>query len=48
MTAAWSDFRPRALLKLLASHGLDHVVVGGYAAVLHGSPRVTQDLDTMT
>jgi hypothetical protein len=45
MTAAWADFRPRALLQLLASRGVDHVVVGGYAAVLHGSPRITQDLD---
>jgi hypothetical protein len=45
MTASWGDFRPRALLQLLASRGVDHVVVGGYAAVLHGSPRITQDLD---
>ncbi len=41
----WAPFRPRAILKLLIARGVDFVVVGGYAAVLHGSPRITQDLD---
>lgn len=45
MSATWADFQPRAILQLLAARGVDHVVVGGYAAVLHGSPRITQDLD---
>ena len=46
MTAArWADFDPRKLLGCLAIGGVDFVVVGGYAAVLHGSPRITQDLD---
>lgn len=34
-----------ALLKALREGGLDFVVVGGVAAVLHGSSRVTVDLD---
>ena len=29
----------------MLARGVDFVVVGGIAAVLHGSPRVTQDLD---
>lgn len=41
----WSDFKPLQLLQLLTAKGVDFVLVGGYAAVLHGSPRVTQDLD---
>lgn len=41
----WPDFKPRAVLQLLTAQGIDFVLVGGYAAVLHGSPRVTQDLD---
>ncbi len=32
------------LLQRLASTDLDFVVVGGYAAMLHGSSQVTRDL----
>lgn len=42
---AWTEFKPREILRLLTERGVDFVVIGGYAAVLHGSPRVTQDLD---
>ncbi|MGH2743229.1 MAG: nucleotidyl transferase AbiEii/AbiGii toxin family protein [Gammaproteobacteria bacterium] len=42
---AWLEFKPREILGLLTTRGVDFVVIGGYAAVLHGSPRVTQDLD---
>lgn len=45
MSPTWADFQPQAILQLLAARGVDHVIVGGYAAVLHGSPRITQDLD---
>ena len=41
----WPEFDPRKILRLLTERGVDFVVIGGYAAVLHGSPRVTQDLD---
>ncbi len=40
-----SEFRPQALLAHLTTHGVDFVVVGGIAAVLHGSERNTFDLD---
>ena len=33
------------ILRALTERGVDFVVVGGIAAVLHGSPRVTLDLD---
>ena len=33
------------LLKLLTDSGIDFVLVGGYAATVHGSALVTQDLD---
>ncbi|HEX8857138.1 MAG TPA: nucleotidyl transferase AbiEii/AbiGii toxin family protein [Thermoleophilaceae bacterium] len=39
------EFDPRALLEALTRRGVDFVVVGGFAAVVHGSPRLTQDLD---
>lgn len=34
-----------ALLRALARHGVEHVVVGGVAAVLEGAPLTTLDLD---
>jgi hypothetical protein len=33
------------LLKRLNDHAVDYVIVGGIAAVVHGSARVTLDLD---
>jgi hypothetical protein len=42
----WSDdFSPERLLGTLTAYGVDFVVVGGIAAVLHGSARITHDLD---
>jgi len=35
----------RQLLQLLLQHHVECVLVGGYAAVMHGSPTVTSDLD---
>ena len=35
------------LLRTLASSGVDFILVGGVAAVAHGSPRATQDLDVV-
>lgn len=35
----------RALLKTLAEHDVDYVVIGGLAAQAHGHTRTTQDLD---
>lgn len=36
---------PLALLDALNADGVEYVVVGGAAAVLHGAPVTTQDLD---
>ena len=33
------------LLQTLAAHGVEFIIVGGVAATVHGSSRLTQDLD---
>lgn len=38
-------FRPDALVGVLNAHGVDYVVIGGIAAIRHGSRRSTRDLD---
>jgi len=38
-------FRPDALAGVLNQHGVEYVVVGGVAAIRHGSRRATRDLD---
>lgn len=38
-------FAFRDLLEVLARHGVEFVVVGGLAGVLHGSPIPTRDVD---
>ena len=43
--ADWPEFSATDLLRLLVRHGVDFVVVGGIAMVIHGSARLTQDLD---
>jgi len=43
--ADWPDFRPSQILAELAAGGVEFVVIGGYAAIAHGSPRLTNDLD---
>lgn len=43
--AAWPELRLGALLRRLAQADVDFVVIGGIAAVAHGSPQITQDLD---
>ena len=39
------DFKE--LLALLNAHGVEYVVVGGYALAFHGAPRYTADLDIL-
>jgi hypothetical protein len=39
------EYRP--LLQILADHRVDFLVVGGVAAVLHGAPIMTFDLDVV-
>lgn len=43
--ASWPEFSPTALLRALTERGVDFVVVGGFAAIAHGSSRITHDLD---
>ena len=39
------DLDSTELLRRLTARGVDFIVIGGIAAVMHGSARVTQDLD---
>ena len=41
----WPEFELAALLRRLDQSGVEFVVVGGIAAIAHGSPRFTFDLD---
>ncbi len=36
---------PEPLLKVIVRHGVDFIVVGGYAVAAHGFPRATKDVD---
>jgi hypothetical protein len=38
-------FRPKEIIATLAEHRVAYVMIGGLAAVLHGSPTVTTDAD---
>jgi predicted nucleotidyltransferase len=35
------------LLQTLSEHGVEFIIIGGVAAVIHGSSRLTQDLDVV-
>jgi hypothetical protein len=35
----------KGILEVLTAHGVDFVVIGGVAAILHGSATLTQDVD---
>jgi hypothetical protein len=39
------EFRPELLLGVLTRHEVRYVLIGGFAAVIHGSPYVTTDVD---
>jgi hypothetical protein len=43
--AHWPDLDIRGMLERLVSAGVDFVVIGGIAVLLHGYPRLTRDLD---
>jgi len=38
-------FDPDRMLRVLAAHDVDFVLIGGYAAALHGSDHLTFDVD---
>ncbi len=40
-----SDFRD--LFVIFNAHGVEYLVVGGYALAFHGAPRYTQDMDVL-
>jgi Nucleotidyl transferase of unknown function (DUF2204) len=40
-----ADLDPAQILGVLTAHGVDFVVIGGLAAVLHGSASFTEDVD---
>jgi hypothetical protein len=40
-----AEFDPRPILDVLVAHEVDFVLIGGLAAVAHGSARATFDLD---
>lgn len=40
-----AEFRPEALLRVLAKHRVDCIVIGGSAAYMQGSPVPTEDID---
>ncbi|WP_460519768.1 hypothetical protein [Humibacter antri] len=39
------EFNAIELLRTLETRGVEYVLIGGYAAVQHGSPFLTQDVD---
>lgn len=39
--------QPEALAATLAAEGVDFIVIGGFAAIARGAPRVTRDLDVV-
>lgn len=41
------ELAPERILGVLAEHGVRFVLVGGFAAVIHGSPYVTTDVDVV-
>lgn len=42
-----ADVRPRSDLRDLNEEGVAYVIVGGFAAVVHGSSLPTQDIDVV-
>jgi predicted nucleotidyltransferase len=40
-----AEFVPQEILAVLDHHGVRYVLVGGLAAILHGAPHVTTDVD---
>ena len=44
---AGPELAPERILGVLADHGVRFVLIGGFAAVIHGSPFVTTDVDVV-
>jgi predicted nucleotidyltransferase len=41
----WRKFQAGPILRRLDAAGVEFVVIGGIAAIAHGSPQITRDLD---
>ena len=41
------EFEPAAIFDVLNRHGVEYVLIGGFAAAIHGSPYVTSDVDVV-
>jgi hypothetical protein len=41
------EFLPEKLLEVLTRSGVRYVLIGGFAAVIHGSPYLTTDVDVV-
>jgi hypothetical protein len=41
------EFLPERMLQVLEEHGVRSILIGGFAAVIHGSPYVTTDIDVV-
>jgi hypothetical protein len=39
------EFQPENVIRLLGRHDVRYVLIGGLAAITHGAPLVTQDID---
>lgn len=39
------SFDPQGVVEILDEHGVEYVLIGGYAAQLHGATRPTTDID---
>jgi hypothetical protein len=42
-----AEFSPEAILRVLSDHGVRAVLIGGFAAVIYGSPYLTTDVDVV-
>jgi hypothetical protein len=40
-----AEFQPHEILRVLDKNGVDYVLIGGLAAILHGAPHLTTDVD---
>jgi hypothetical protein len=40
-----AEFRPEAVIGLFGRHRVRYVLIGGLAAITHGAPLITQDID---
>jgi hypothetical protein len=39
------SFHPEQIVAALDRHGVEYILVGGFAAVAHGAPHITNDID---